>query len=303
MHEVNIKNIDLNLLVILFELLKTKQITQASINLGMSQSATSRAFGRLKTTFDDPLLIRTTKGYELSHRAESILPKLQTIISNINSIVDKPHFDPSEAKGVIKFFGVDLEIISYLPALFSKIQKEAPGIQLSVLTGTQDHFSLLKSGEVHFSMTAMNLNTDQNSLKRTILSEEKSVCVARKGHPLAGLKLTLKRYLSCKHGLINLTGTGLSSIDRVLSKMGKSRDVVIRLPSFTTAAYFCEQSDVIFMMPENIANEVVKRHNLITFTPPKEINNALSQFFLYWHESNHNNLLCEWVRKNLMKER
>jgi DNA-binding transcriptional LysR family regulator len=297
MREVKLTNIDLNLLVILLELLKTKHMTQASKNLNMSQSAVSRAFGRLKSTFNDPLLIRTPDGYKLSHKANSILPELINIISGIQNIIDEPEFDPKTAIGTVKFFGVDLEIISYLPNLFAKIQEKAPGVQLSVLTGTQNHFELLQKGDVHFSMSGMK--TNQALLKKTILSEEKAVCVMRKGHPLENENLTLKKYLTCKHGIINLTGEGLGPVDKKLQALGHKREITIRLPNFTSAAYFCEESDILFLMPENIAKEITQRHELVIKDPPKELKRSKSRFFLYWHESNHNNPLCMWIRQQM----
>jgi len=265
----------------------------------MSQSATSRAFGRLKDTFQDPLLIRTPKGYKLSIKAESIYPELQNIISNIHNIIEEPEFDPKTTNEVIRFFGVDLEIISYLPRLFSQIQKKAPGLQLSVFTGTQDHFSLLKSGDVDFSMSGMQPKVSDEGLHRALLSKEGAICVMRKNHPLANQNLTLKKYLLCHHGIINLTGRGLGAIDKKLKQLGHKRNISIRLPNFTSAAYFCETSDVIFLMPNNIANQIVKRHKLITKPLPKELGTRQSQFYIYWHKNNHSNPLSVWIRNEI----
>ena len=56
MHKLNLRKIDLNLLVILEVLLEERHVTRAAERLDMSQPAVSRALQRLRETFDDPLL-------------------------------------------------------------------------------------------------------------------------------------------------------------------------------------------------------------------------------------------------------
>lgn len=297
MQEVNLRNIDLNLLVILLELLKSKHITLASKNLGMSQSATSRALSRLRDMLNDSILIRTQTGYILSKRAQQLLPELQQTINSIQQMIQATEFNPAISKEVIKLFGVDLEIISYLPAFYRLVHKNAPHLKLSVITGTQDHFELLKSGEIQFSLTALTPKAGETKLRRMPLSKEKTVCIVRRNHPISNGRMSLKKYLSYKHGMINLIGKGEGSIDRILRELGKEREVSIRLPNFTSAAYFCESSDLVFLMPENIANELVKRHDLEILPSPKELQREDSSFYLYWHERNHSDPLCVWLRE------
>lgn len=56
MHKMYLRNIDLNLLVVLQALLSHQHVTQATEKLNMSQPAVSRALSRLRNTFNDPLL-------------------------------------------------------------------------------------------------------------------------------------------------------------------------------------------------------------------------------------------------------
>ncbi len=56
--------IDLNLLIILQVLLEERNGSKAARRLHLSQSAVSKALGRLRETFDDPLFIRSAYGLE-----------------------------------------------------------------------------------------------------------------------------------------------------------------------------------------------------------------------------------------------
>lgn len=62
MREVNLRSVDVNLLVVLDGLLDQSHVTRAAEKLRMSQPAVSRALGRLRVLLKDPLLVRSVDG-------------------------------------------------------------------------------------------------------------------------------------------------------------------------------------------------------------------------------------------------
>jgi DNA-binding transcriptional LysR family regulator len=72
MHEMNLRAIDVNLLVVLEGLLAESHVTQAAVRLGMSQPAVSRALGRLRKLLKDPLLVRGSGGLVPTARAKAL---------------------------------------------------------------------------------------------------------------------------------------------------------------------------------------------------------------------------------------
>ena len=66
MREVNLAALDLNLLVALKALLEERHVTRAAEKVGLSQPAMSRALGRLRVMFKDPLLVKGTSGMTLT---------------------------------------------------------------------------------------------------------------------------------------------------------------------------------------------------------------------------------------------
>ena len=63
---MNLRSVDLNLLVVLDALLTERNVSRAGQRIGLSQSAMSAALSRLRDLFGDPLLIRV--GRELAQR-------------------------------------------------------------------------------------------------------------------------------------------------------------------------------------------------------------------------------------------
>ena len=59
---MNLRNIDLNLLVIFEAIIAERSISKAAKKVGVSQSAISHALRRLRHTFNDELVRRTAQG-------------------------------------------------------------------------------------------------------------------------------------------------------------------------------------------------------------------------------------------------
>ena len=69
---MNLRSIDLNLLVILDALLDEAHVSRAAAKLNLSQPATSSALDRCRHLFADPLLERGKGGMRLTPKAEAL---------------------------------------------------------------------------------------------------------------------------------------------------------------------------------------------------------------------------------------
>lgn len=69
---MNLEHIDLNLLVYIDVLLRERNVTRAANALGITQPAMSNSLKRLRDTFGDPLLVRTSEGMQPTERAVAL---------------------------------------------------------------------------------------------------------------------------------------------------------------------------------------------------------------------------------------
>ncbi|MEZ5525807.1 MAG: LysR family transcriptional regulator [Pseudomonadales bacterium] len=300
MREVNLRSIDLNLLVVLQQLLETCHVTRAAEQLHMSQPAVSRALQRLRQTFDDPLLVRTTHGYDLSARGLELLPHLQDLMSGITQLVTEPTFDPATAEDVVRFYGLDLEVACFLPQLMTEMRRAAPRMRMEIRSEPRDHFEMLEKGDVHFTITGMSPKTNEDQFRRLLLAQTGTVCLMSADNPLAREKLTLDKYVAASHGLVSITGVGPGLVDQHLAELGFKRHLALRLPSFMTAADYCENSDILFVLPEIVARKIAKGRNIVVKPVPDELSSRGVSFSLYWHERHHRNPMCIWIRQKIM---
>jgi len=76
---MRLNKVDLNLFVVFDTIYKEGNLTRAADILNITQPAVSNALSRLRTTFDDPLFVRTPQGMTPT-------PMAQNIIGDVGSV-------------------------------------------------------------------------------------------------------------------------------------------------------------------------------------------------------------------------
>src|SRR6201986_5264302 len=90
---LNLRSVDLNLLVALDALLAERNVSRAGRRIGLSQSAMSAALARLRVVFRDPLLVRSGRNLALTHGAEEMIIPIREILGRIEQpISERPQF-------------------------------------------------------------------------------------------------------------------------------------------------------------------------------------------------------------------
>ncbi|MGK0497118.1 LysR family transcriptional regulator [Neptuniibacter pectenicola] len=295
---MNLRSLDLNLLVVLQVLLEEQHVSKAADKLDMSQPAVSRALQRLRQTLADPILVRTAKGYDLSARAVAIRPQLKQVLLDVEGIMQPERFDPSKAKGVLKFTGLDLELVLLMPEVVRVLRLKAPHLRIEIVPQRSEHFDLLEQGEVHFLATGLQPKTVQDQYRRMEVITTSHVCVMDKNNPLAK-GMNLDQYVSASHGLVSITGKGPGAIDVILADMGYKRNVMLRLANFMSVSEFCANSDLIFTLPEIMAKHLMRNDALVIRPLPDGLATPDVRFYFYWHERFQHDPMCCWVRSEL----
>src|ERR1700722_13612139 len=134
---VNLKNVDLNLLVIFEAVYSTGNISRAADRLSMSQPAVSNALARLRELIDDPLFVRAARGVEPTSKTREMINPVRVALGLIGRNLDNKAIDisPSTDKRIFRVIIVDpLEPI-IMPTLVRPMLAEAPGIDIECFQG------------------------------------------------------------------------------------------------------------------------------------------------------------------------
>ncbi len=302
MRETDLRQLDLNLLVILRALLKTRSVSQAAERLGMSQPAVSRALSRLRHQFDDQLLIKSGHLMTLTTAAEALVETLDGLLKSIEAFMaDREAFVPAGSERVFRVATTDYGAIAVLPQILPRLLGQAPNAGLEVLPFGRDVFRMAGDGEV--DVVLYSDDPVPTSLHSLDLFVEDYCCLLRAGHPAiarAGSgRLCMPDYLAQDHVLATVFGGRRGVVDDVLRNLGLARRVAIWLPYFATAILLLVKSDLVLTLPRRAAESAGVPLGLMKLEAPVELDPFA--YRMLWHERTHRDPACVWFR-NLVVE-
>lgn len=291
MHTRHLRNVDLNLLLVLHALLGERHVSRAAARLGLSQSATSHALGRLRELYGDPLLVRRGRALALTPRAQRLLPQLERGLGELSAVIsEEPAFEPHSSRQSYNVGTSDYAQVVLLQPLLARLAQEAPGVALSV-NGSPHLVDLLESGEIDLAITPGPI---PRSLSSRVLFSDDFVCMVKRRGQLARGKLTLPRYLALPHVVVAPTGTPGSLVDTVLAQRGLSRRVAVRVPNFLVAPIVVASSDYINTGPARLARLLAEVYPLSLLPPPLPLPSF--QVKLAWHPRLEQDPAQRWLR-------
>ncbi len=297
MSEMDIGGVDLNLLKLFDALLKEGSVTRAGQRLGLSQPAASRGLGRLRRLLNDQLLVRTTKGWELTPRAVALSEPVTKLLNDARAIVAPSVFNPSTASGRFTIAAGDHMALMLIPTLISKLATLAPGIVLSIPASSGDNVNLVAQGGADLAIGVFE-DLPARFYQRT-LYEEDFVCVVRHNHPVISEKLTLKNFVSLSHLAVIITGKGKNSVDVALAEQGLTRRITMQIPHFLVAPMIVSESDLVLSIPRKLAHKMSLLVPIKILELPLEIASFTPS--MIWHERQHNDPAHIWLRKLIME--
>ena len=246
---MNLRSIDLNLLVVLDALLDEAHVSRAAARLNLSQPATSSALDRCRHLFGDPLLERGKGGMRLTPKAEALRDPLTTLLADIAAVVDAPEEPLSHICRTVRITTADHPGILIAGPLHRALARSAPGIDLVIQPwhGAPAALDSLARGASDIALSVFP-SIDETAFHCETLLDEHYVVAMRKDHPAAA-GFVLDRWLAFPHILVSGRGDTRSPLDDQLAALGKSRRVGIVVPSFLMVPPLLDGSDLIAMMP------------------------------------------------------
>lgn len=280
MHEINLRDMDLNLLVVLRALLIHGSATRAAEHLGRSQSAVSHALGRLRALFDDPLFVRVGNDMSPTAFAAALAAPLDQLLREAEQLLARRSaFDPARLEQHFRISGPDYAHAVVFERAMASIRAEAPGVRISTVSTGNEVERSLQAGTIDLALGA-NYQPYSGLLVQTLF-EEHLVCVVRADHPTIGDALTRDQYLAADHALATPRGLPGGMADEVLAGTGEARRVVYRSSHFLAAAVVVSATDLVLTLPSRLAARLAPALRLRILAPPIDLPGfAFGQLFL-----------------------
>jgi DNA-binding transcriptional LysR family regulator len=302
---VNIKRIDLNLLVYLDALLRERNVTQAANQLNLSQPAMSNGLRRLRELFDDPLLVRTSEGMTPTERALELEPVVREVLSKIDQAVQpRSPFKPQDAQRVFRIMASDYAESTLLPSVLGHLRTQAPGLTLDIMTPSDVSFLDVERGKV--DMVINRFDSMPQSFHQIHLWNDTFSCVLSPQNPVLE-DFTLANYLQANHVWVSKTGMGvgvgvnpddvqrLGWVDAAINKLGKKRQIRVFTRHYQAAMTMAEQNDLIVTLPTRAAQLKVNNPRVVLREPPLDI--PPLELKMAWSPLLQHNPANKWLRK------
>ncbi|MBY6161551.1 LysR family transcriptional regulator [Mameliella alba] len=299
---MNFVTFDLNLLKVLDALFREGSTTRAGDRLGLSQSAVSSALTRLRHALGDPLFVRQGNRLVATEFAEGLRHSLPQELERLEALLSPPGaFDPSTAQGGFKIAATDFMAEMLMPRLGALLNAKAPGLTAQLVDLVP--YDYLDSLERYDADLALIPDRDLPAwISREPLFRSSFVVVARAGNPgIQGLTpgevMPFERFCALHHVIFSPEGNLSAMGDAALAKVGRSRKVAMTVPVFSGVCRVVSGSDLIALLPEQLARTVEVAYGLQLFQPPMRIDPAL--IVGIWHKRADRSPMAAWMRDQI----
>jgi DNA-binding transcriptional LysR family regulator len=295
MTSINMSKVDLNLFVV-FEAIYTQQsLTRAAGVLHVTQPAVSSSLAKLRSTFDDPLFVRTAGGMIPTPLARQLIGSVRESLKNLdNCVAARLDFNPATSDASFRLHATENAELTVLPKLIQQLSQQAPDINLEVMfINRRDVAYELASGNLHLALDAPLLSHPE--LLSQPLHKDKYVCVMSPEHPLAKLTtLSLEDFLHYGHIHVSSRVKGSGHIDLALRSIGQQRRIALRLQHYTALPALLAQADYIAAVPTSVANHWQLVQRPLPFAAPD------LELQIFWHKTVSHDPATVWLREFFM---
>jgi DNA-binding transcriptional LysR family regulator len=293
-----LRRYDLNLLLSLHALLHTRNVTQAGEWLGVTQPAMSSDLRSLRHMFQDELLVRSGREYQLTPLATSLVEPLTRAIADIErALMWRPWFDPARDKRSFTIAMSDHVMALLLPAVAVRLQVEAPHVTIhsrGLAAFNTDPVKAALDGEVDLSIGAFQWN---EGACEEVLYTERWVCAVSADHPDVGDEMTLDLFERLPHLEWRVrTPVTRSRAELLYGSKGIHPHVPMTTDSFALLPALLRGTRLVALVHERLARRIAGLKLLRPPLPVPDIEESM-----YWSPAMDRDPGHLWLR-TLMRE-
>jgi DNA-binding transcriptional LysR family regulator len=296
---VDLRRIDLNLLVALDALLQERNVTRASERLQLSQPTVSSALARLRKLFGDPLLIRTGRQMQLTPRAESLVGPVGEALTIINAAIEqRPVFDPRHDPRTFTVMASDYASLVLVRPVLRSIAGWAPEVRVRIRQ-VVDLVSALERDEVDVVVVpdrAVDL-ADLPSCSHRLVLRDEWVAVVWRDAASVGQVVTRTDLEKLPH-LAYAPPSGRAMTDVAMEELGMRWRVEAEVSNFTAMPFLLRGTDMVALIPGKLATEMAAMAQLRVV--PLEIRVPPLEESMYWHARRDHDSAHRWLRDQFM---
>ncbi len=296
---MNLRRLDLNLLVVFDAVMLERSVTRAAQRLFLTQSAVSSALGRLRHQLNDELFVRGPGKLRPTARAIELEEPVRTLLAELQQVLAPSEFNPATEQRSFTIATNDYFTAVVAPPLVQRLAREAPGVDLRIVPTGGRALEMLDAREADVVCTSWSEPPPRFAIETLV--EDDYVCVVRKDHAFARKAPTLAQFAKAKHLLVSPRGDARGFVDDKLAEKGLTRRISITVNHFAAAPQIVAESDAVLTVPRLIALRFAPPQFTKQFACPVAVPTALSRMSMIWHERLAQHPAHAWLRQTLLE--
>ncbi|MCT4610092.1 MAG: LysR family transcriptional regulator [Pelagimonas sp.] len=296
---MNLRKLDLNLLLVFSTVYETRSNTRAAERLGLTQSAVSNALKRLRAHLDDPLFERKGTEFLPTNQARKLAPEIKSALEAIErTLHGGESFDPKVSQRTFSLIAMAPIETLLIPHLSRLIIDNDYAISLNCLQYVgQEVEKAMEQGQidVHFEPHA-STRTDWNSVP---LYDEQIVFVCRKGNPRYGSQSSISVHELANAPLVSVPENlrRLTHLEQAVREQNVDRRHVCIVSRLGSIPPVVAQSDMIGPLPEYMARYMAEVYGLHVMD--LEFDRPPHQWHMVWPRQMEDDPGHKWFRQQI----
>jgi DNA-binding transcriptional LysR family regulator len=262
-----------------------QHVTQAALELNLTQSATSAAIAALEGRYGIKLFDRVGRGIVLTHTGRTFLPEARAVLARAHS-AEQALRDIAGLKGGTLVVAASQTVANYwLPSRLQTFQAAHPGIEVSVRIGNTEHVAAdVREGTADIGF--IEGEVDDGALSTRRIDGDFLVVVVGSRHPYAKRKLP-SDWLTQTPWILREPGSGTRAMfELALRKRG------VRLSELTVQLELASNEAIRTAIESGvcatvISNLVVERSIAANTLVRLEDEIAKRSFYILRHKERH----------------
>nr|WP_053000300.1 LysR family transcriptional regulator [Sphingomonas sp. Y57] len=296
---ISLNLFDLNLIKCLSALLAERNVTRAAERLNTTQQAMSHNLRRLRDHFQDELLIRVGRRFELTPLAVALEIPIRELMLQISTTLEtRPIFNPEVDTHRFRIAMTDYGHLTILPKITQILAERAPNLSCDFYSIDPHVFGDLERGDLEFCVMPRNphpwLKTIEPWFRSQHLFSDEFVCVVDKNHPDIGDTIDLDQYCQAKHAVVQFNSRGMTIIQDAWIKHQLDIQVAIRAASFASLVFMLPGTRLVATVQRRIANALKSLIDVKVLQSPIPIEQLHET--LNWHGRNDSNPAHSFMR-------
>lgn len=295
-----LREVDANLLLSLRALLEERNLTHAGERMTMSQPAMSGALARLRKHFDDELLVRVGRGFELTPLAERLRPDVEAAVEATEALLgNQRDFDPASST---KRFAVSMSeyaMTVLAEPLIRLLAQQAPAcsVAMDTLDVTPGQF---ETQLMRRDLIVGPLGFDFPGRRQPVFTDHLVCVVARDNPRLVDGALSREDLQEMPHAVAEFSSAGEKRrpLEVEMEQKGiPDRTVLVQVTSLLTLPFAVSGTDMCAFVPARLARRCLDVLDLVvaeTALEPVQITEAA-----HWHPRRETEPAVVWLRRLL----